>query len=213
MCSGSVASKCERHVDGAGIAGIAAVDGTEHHRTVLDRAADRADLVERPAQAIAPVRLHAAEGRSQAGRAAAHARRGDRAVGFGADGEPAQARAVAAAEPALDPLDPCCGSTGCCVRPPNQMSLYARAPSDSLATSTAPAASSRLTTVASVIGHAIRERLRAPGRGDAGGIQQVLRARGDAMQRTDDTCPPAISASASCGQGARLFLAQRDRRT
>src|SRR5262245_56451455 len=52
---------------------------------------------------------------------------------------PTSPAAVAAAEPALEPLLPCRVFQGLFVRPPNQMSLYARAPRDSLAISTAPA--------------------------------------------------------------------------
>src|SRR5256885_732235 len=57
--------------------------------------------------------------------------------------------AVAEAGPADDPLEPCAGFQGLRVRPPNHLSPCASAPSVSLATSTAPALSSRWTTVAS----------------------------------------------------------------
>src|SRR5215467_3896770 len=57
--------------------------------------------------------------------------------------------ATAEAEPAEEPLDPCAGFHGLRVLPPNQRSSMARAPSVSFATSTAPALSSRRTTVAS----------------------------------------------------------------
>src|SRR5271170_5294196 len=57
--------------------------------------------------------------------------------------------AVADAVPADDPLDPCAGFHGLRVRPPNHLSPSASAPRVSFATSTAPAASSRCTTVAS----------------------------------------------------------------
>src|SRR5580700_1857254 len=57
--------------------------------------------------------------------------------------------AVAEAGPADDPLDPCPGCQGFRVTPPNQLSPSAKAPSVNLATSTAPASSSRFTTVAS----------------------------------------------------------------
>ena len=60
-----------------------------------------------------------------------------------------QPAAVAEADPAEDPLEPCCVFHGLRVMPPNHLSPWASAPSVSLATSTAPAASSRLTTVAS----------------------------------------------------------------
>src|SRR6202012_258145 len=53
------------------------------------------------------------------------------------------------AEPADEPLEPCFGFHGLRVRPPNHLSPMASAPSVVLATSTAPAASSRLTTAAS----------------------------------------------------------------
>src|SRR5256714_12217391 len=57
--------------------------------------------------------------------------------------------AVAEAEPADDPLEPCLGFHGLRVMPPNHLSPCARAPNVSLATSTAPAASRRCTTTAS----------------------------------------------------------------
>src|ERR1035441_5837341 len=60
-----------------------------------------------------------------------------------------QPAATALAEPAEDPLDPCSGFHGLRVRPPNHLSPMASAPSVNLATSTAPAASRRSTTVAS----------------------------------------------------------------
>src|SRR5579862_5455549 len=57
--------------------------------------------------------------------------------------------AVADAEPADEPLEPCLVFHGLRVRPPNHLSPIASAPSVVFATSTAPAASRRLTTVAS----------------------------------------------------------------
>src|SRR5690242_15453763 len=57
--------------------------------------------------------------------------------------------ATAEEEPAEEPLEPCCGFQGLRVRPPNHLSPIASAPSVVLATSTAPAASRRFTTVAS----------------------------------------------------------------
>ncbi len=62
---------------------------------------------------------------------------------------PTRPAAVAAAEPADEPLEPCSGFHGFFVCPPYQTSPQASAPSVSLATSTAPAWSSRRTTVAS----------------------------------------------------------------
>src|SRR5690242_20398440 len=56
---------------------------------------------------------------------------------------------VAEPGPADDPLEPCFGFQGLRVRPPNHQSPIANAPSVSFATRTAPAASRRLTTVAS----------------------------------------------------------------
>src|SRR5215468_7102817 len=55
--------------------------------------------------------------------------------------------ATAEADPADEPLDPCAGFHGLRVLPPNHRSSIASAPRLSLATSTAPAASSRFTTV------------------------------------------------------------------
>src|SRR6478736_3943308 len=60
-----------------------------------------------------------------------------------------QPAAVADADPADEPLDPCFVFQGFRVMPPNHLSPCASAPSVSLATSTAPAASRRFTTVAS----------------------------------------------------------------
>src|SRR5215217_5572340 len=57
---------------------------------------------------------------------------------------------VAEPGPALEPLEPCETFQGFFVLPPNQTSPIASSPNVSLATSTAPASSRRLTTVASV---------------------------------------------------------------
>src|SRR5271157_327540 len=62
--------------------------------------------------------------------------------------KPTSPAAAVAAEPAEEPLDPRRGSHGLRVLPPNHWSPIARAPKDSLATSTAPASSSRAATVA-----------------------------------------------------------------
>src|SRR5437763_10633385 len=63
--------------------------------------------------------------------------------------KPTQPAAVAEDEPADDPLEPCWVFQGLRVMPPNHLSPWAKAPSVSLATRTAPAASRRCTTVAS----------------------------------------------------------------
>src|SRR5215475_4543104 len=60
-----------------------------------------------------------------------------------------QPAAVADADPADDPLEPCFVFHGLRVMPPNHLSPWASAPRVSFATSTAPAASRRFTTVAS----------------------------------------------------------------
>ena len=57
--------------------------------------------------------------------------------------------ATAAAEPAEEPLEPSSRFHGFLVIPPNQTSPIASSPSDSFATSTAPARSSDSTTAAS----------------------------------------------------------------
>src|ERR1700691_3812468 len=63
--------------------------------------------------------------------------------------KPTQPAETALAEPAEDPLEPWFVFHGLRVRPPNHLSPMASAPSVNLAMSTAPAASSRCTTVAS----------------------------------------------------------------
>src|SRR5687767_6799652 len=62
---------------------------------------------------------------------------------------PTRPAAVADAGPAEEPLDPASTFHGFLVRSPNQRSPCASSPSVSFATSTAPAASRRWTTVAS----------------------------------------------------------------
>src|SRR5438477_7167813 len=62
--------------------------------------------------------------------------------------KPTSPAAVAAAEPADEPLDPSFGFQGLRVMPPNHRSPCASAPRDNLATSTAPASSRRAATVA-----------------------------------------------------------------
>ena len=59
-----------------------------------------------------------------------------------------QPAAVAEAGPAEEPLEPWSVFQGFLVVPPYHTSPWANSPSDSLATSTAPAASSRSTTLA-----------------------------------------------------------------
>src|SRR5437867_4179218 len=61
---------------------------------------------------------------------------------------PRRPAAVAAAEPAEEPLEPWSGFQGFLVMPPNQTSPQASSPTVVLATSTAPASSRRETTVA-----------------------------------------------------------------
>ena len=69
---------------------------------------------------------------------------------------PPEPVAVAAPEPALEPEAPSFVSQGFMVWPPNQMSLSARAPRDSLATRTAPASFNRRTTAESAAGTRVR---------------------------------------------------------
>ena len=71
--------------------------------------------------------------------------------------KPTSPAAVAAPGPALEPDDPSSSSQGFMVWPPNQISLSARAPRLSLATSTAPASFRRLTTAASAEGTRLRK--------------------------------------------------------
>ena len=97
--------------------------------------------------------------------------------------KPTRPAAVAAPGPALEPEAPSSSSHGFMVWPPNQMSLSASAPRLSLAIRTAPASSRRLTTAASSCGDAVAEGLGAVGGGDAGGVEQIFAAPGDAVQR------------------------------
>src|SRR5262252_9079667 len=89
--------------------------------------------------------------------------------------------ATAEAEPAEEPLDPCAGFQGLRVLPPNQRSSMASAPSVSFATSTAPALSSRRTTVASS-SNFCSSNPPAPQVVIAGNRQQILCAPRQSMQ-------------------------------
>src|SRR5262249_56842007 len=66
--------------------------------------------------------------------------------------KPTSPAAAAAPGPALEPDEPSSSSHGFTVWPPNHISLSARAPRLSLATSTAPASFRRFTTAASAVG-------------------------------------------------------------
>ena len=114
--------------------------------------------------------------------------------------KPTSPAAAADAEPADEPLEPLRGSHGLRVRPPNQRSPMASAPSDSLATSTAPASSSRAATVALPVDHPVLERRRAPGGRIARIGDQVLGPPGNAVQRT------AIMARGDLPIGLRRLL-------
>ena len=81
------------------------------------------------------------------------------------------------------------------VWPPNQMSLRARAPRESLAMRTAPAAVRRAVTVASAVGMRLRKGLGAVGCGDIGGVEEIFCAPGDSVERT------AVVASGNFGVG------------
>ena len=97
--------------------------------------------------------------------------------------KPTRPAAVAAPGPALDPEAPSSSSHGFIVCPPNQMSLSASAPRLSFAISTAPA-SLQPAHDGGVCGRdAVPERLRAVRRRDAGGVEQILDAVRDAVQR------------------------------
>src|SRR5688572_11182339 len=66
--------------------------------------------------------------------------------------KPTSPAAVAEPDPADEPLDPCCASSGCHgfrVTPLNHRAPCANAPIDNFATSTAPASFNRSTTVES----------------------------------------------------------------
>ena len=63
--------------------------------------------------------------------------------------KPTQPAAVADEGPADDPLEPCVGSHGLLVCPPNQLSPPASSPVETFAISTAPASRSISTTLAS----------------------------------------------------------------
>ena len=108
--------------------------------------------------------------------------------------------AVAAPGPALEPDAPSSSSHGFMVWPPNQMSLSASAPMLSFASSTAPAALSRSVTAAFFSGNSVPVGFGAVGRGNSGGVEEILRAPGNAVER------PAIVASGNLRVGLAGLL-------
>ena len=97
--------------------------------------------------------------------------------------KPTRPAAVAAAEPAEEPLEPWSSFHGLRVVPPNQTSPQASSPSVSLATSTAPAALEPLDDRRVLVDDLVAERPGAPGRAVAAHREEVLGAPRDAVQR------------------------------
>src|SRR6202521_171925 len=122
----------------------------QNQEGIFNAARHRAELVERPAK------RHRPGARPYVGRNPVTPQRMLGATSLPPvslpTANPTRPAAVAAPGPALDPEDPSSRSHGFIVWPPNQISLSARAPRLSLATSTAPASFSRRTTVAFAAG-------------------------------------------------------------
>ena len=97
--------------------------------------------------------------------------------------KPTSPAAVAAPGPALDPDAPSSSSHGFMVWPPNQMSLSASAPEAQLGDQHGARIVETLHDRGILGGHAVAIRLGAVGGGDAGGVEQVLPAPGDAVER------------------------------
>ena len=97
--------------------------------------------------------------------------------------KPTRPAAVAEPGPADDPPDPCEGSHGLFVCPPNHRSPCAISPVVSFATSTAPGVAQHLDDARVLVDDLILERARAPRRLVALDGDDVLRPPRDAVQR------------------------------
>ena len=139
----------------------------------------------RPNVGRRPVTPHAAEGEMMEPRVSVPS------------AKPTSPAAVAAPDPADDPLEPRPGAHGLRVMPPNQTLPRASAPIDSLATSTAPASARRSTTVASRVDHLLLVGPGAPRRAGAARREQVLGAPRNPVQR------PAVATAGKLPVGRR----------
>ena len=167
----------------AGVICVEAVDNRQHQRSIIHRAADRAYLVERPAQRHGPGAGDPAEGGAQTGDAAAGAGRDNRTSVSLPIANPTSPAAVAEAEPALDPRDPSSvfhGITGSPAIP--DVAIGERTQAD-FSEQHGSGCGETADDLRIRFGHATGEGLGTPAGGDAGGVQNVLRAIGNAVQR------------------------------
>ena len=167
----------------ADIALVGSGDGLQDQHGILDSARHRAELVERPAQRHRTGARHATKRGAQAGDPAAHRGADDAATGFAADRKRHQAG--------------CGGRTRTCARTGGALLQQPRVHGlatepDIVQRQCAQAQLGNQHCAGSVetrdhrgiFGrYAILERLGAPGGGDAGGIEQILHAIGNAVQR------------------------------
>ena len=182
------------------VAGVGTGDGVEDEQRVFNEARHGAEFVERPAEGHGAGARDAAVGGAEAGDAAAHGGADDAAAGFAADGEGDEAGGGGGSGTCAGSGRAFFESQGFMVWPPNQMSLRASAPMLSLAMSTAPACVEAVDDGGVSVGDAVAEGLGAVGGGDAGGVEQVLCAPGNAVERA------AIMAGGNFSVGAAGLL-------
>ena len=162
---------------------IGTADGAEDEHGVLDGAGHGAEFVERPAERHGAGARHAAVGGAQAGDAAAHGRADDGAAGFAADGEADEARGGGGAGTGA-------GAGGAFFEQPGIHGLAAepdvieceRAERE-LGDEHGAGGVETLDDGGIGLRYAIAEGLRAIGGGDVGGVEQILCAPGNAVQR------------------------------
>ena len=161
------------------------VDRRKHQRGVVHGAADRADLVERPAQRHRARPRDAPEGGAQPGGAAARRRGDDRAQRLGADREADQPGSGGGGGPRARAARAFLGIPGIAgLAAIPDVAIGERADTG-LAQQHRTGCRQAADDLGIRLRNAIGERLGTPAGGDAGGIQDVLGAVWDAVQRTE----------------------------
>ena len=165
------------------VAGVGAGDGAEHEHCVFDVASHGAKLIESPAEGHGAGAWNAAVGGAQAGNSAAHAGADDAASGLAANGEAHQsggggcARARTGTARTLGVGDP--RVHGLSAEPDVIEGECAQA---ELGNQHGAGIVQALHDDGVFLRNAVAEGLGAVGGGDAGGVEQVLAAPGDAVQ-------------------------------
>ena len=158
---------------------------------------------------MAPVRAHAAEGRAQAGGAAAHARVDDAALGLAADGEGDQSGSRGRGRTGTGAARAFLGNPGILGLSAEPHVVERQRAEAELGDHHRAGLVQAMDHGGILVGHAVAERLGAPGGAHAGGVQQVLAAPGHAVQRSAVLAGGNLAVGLPCLFQC-LFLHQRD---